>query len=94
LTPFYTDWLLRYSTTLNGRGGANDAPSPSTDQLPSRNPRSKDDKEPKEIQMSGEHQKLFMFNSSTIFLHIFFGGLECVGHSFAYVAHFVFLRDV
>ncbi len=25
---------------------------------------------------------------------IFFGGLECVGHSFAYVAHFVFLRDV
>jgi hypothetical protein len=23
-----------------------------------------------------------------------FGGLECVGHSFAYVAHFVFLRDV
>jgi hypothetical protein len=22
------------------------------------------------------------------------GGLECVGHSFAYVAHFVFLRDV
>jgi hypothetical protein len=28
-----------------------------------------------------------------IFLYIF-GGLECVGHSFAYVAHFVFLRDV
>jgi hypothetical protein len=25
---------------------------------------------------------------------IFFCGLECVGHSFAYVAHFVFLRDV
>jgi hypothetical protein len=24
----------------------------------------------------------------------FFGGLECVGHSFAYFAHFVFLRDV
>jgi hypothetical protein len=24
----------------------------------------------------------------------FFGGLECVGHSFAYVAHYVFLRDV
>jgi hypothetical protein len=23
-----------------------------------------------------------------------FGGLECVGHSFAYVAHFVFWRDV
>jgi hypothetical protein len=25
---------------------------------------------------------------------IFFGGLECVGHSFAYVTHFVLLRDV
>ncbi len=25
---------------------------------------------------------------------IFFGRLECVGYSFAYVAHFVFLRDV
>jgi hypothetical protein len=24
----------------------------------------------------------------------FFGGLECVGHSFAYVAHLSFLRDV
>ncbi len=24
---------------------------------------------------------------------IFFGVIECVGHSFAYVAHFVFLRD-
>jgi hypothetical protein len=24
----------------------------------------------------------------------FFGGLECVGHSFAYVAQFLFLRDV
>jgi hypothetical protein len=23
-----------------------------------------------------------------------FGVLECVGHSFAYVAHFVYLRDV
>jgi hypothetical protein len=23
----------------------------------------------------------------------FFGGLECVGHSFAYVAHFVYLRS-
>ncbi len=28
------------------------------------------------------------------FFHIFFGGLECVGHSFAYVAHLWFLRDV
>jgi hypothetical protein len=27
-------------------------------------------------------------------LPIFFGGVECVGHSFAYVVHFVFLRDV
>ncbi len=25
---------------------------------------------------------------------IFLGGLQGVGHSFAYVAHFVFLRDV
>ena len=25
---------------------------------------------------------------------IFFGGLECVGHSFAYVEPLVFLRDV
>jgi hypothetical protein len=24
----------------------------------------------------------------------FFGGLECVGHFYVYVAHFVFLRDV
>jgi hypothetical protein len=28
------------------------------------------------------------------FIFYIFGGLECVGHSFAYVAHFVFLRDV
>ncbi len=28
------------------------------------------------------------------FLCIFLGGLECVGHSFAYVAHYVCLRDV
>ncbi len=28
------------------------------------------------------------------FFVYFFSGLECVGHSFAYVAHFVFLRDV
>ncbi len=27
-----------------------------------------------------------------IFLSYFVGGLECVGHSFAYVAHFAFLR--
>jgi hypothetical protein len=24
------------------------------------------------------------------YFFLFFGGLECVGHSFAYVAHFVF----
>jgi hypothetical protein len=29
-----------------------------------------------------------------VFLYIFFGGIEYVGHSFAYVTHFVFLRDV
>ncbi len=29
-----------------------------------------------------------------LFFCIFFGGLECVGHSFAFVAHFVFLRYV
>jgi hypothetical protein len=28
------------------------------------------------------------------FLLLLFGGLECVGHSFAYVVHFLFLRDV
>jgi hypothetical protein len=28
------------------------------------------------------------------FFGLFFGGLEFVGHSFAYVANFVFLRDV
>ncbi len=31
----------------------------------------------------------FFRTTSTIFLY-FFGGLECVGHSFAYVAHFYF----
>ncbi len=31
--------------------------------------------------------------AKNIFL-CFFGGLQCVCHSFAYVAHFVFLRDV
>jgi hypothetical protein len=29
-----------------------------------------------------------------IIFDIFFGGLECVGHSFAYVALFGFLSDV
>jgi hypothetical protein len=31
---------------------------------------------------------------SLLFLVYFFGRLECVGHSFAYVAHFGVLRDV
>jgi hypothetical protein len=31
--------------------------------------------------------------SSITFFGIFFGGLECVGHSFVYVADFLFLRD-
>jgi hypothetical protein len=29
-----------------------------------------------------------------IFFSLYVGGLDCIGHSFAYVAHFVFLRDV
>ncbi len=76
LTPFYTDWLLRYSTTLNGRGGASEAPSPSTDQLPSRKSRSKDDKEPIAIRTSGEHHKLFSFYVEIVhnFFVYFFGG--------------------
>jgi hypothetical protein len=28
-----------------------------------------------------------------LFFVNFFGGVECVGHSIAYVAHFVFMRD-
>jgi hypothetical protein len=28
------------------------------------------------------------------FFCVFFGGLECDGHSLAHAAHFVFLRDV
>ncbi len=31
-------------------------------------------------------------NNSTIFLYIFFGWLECVDNSFAYIGHFVFYR--
>jgi hypothetical protein len=30
----------------------------------------------------------------SMFFAYFFGGLECVGYFFAYVAHFVFLKDV
>ncbi len=35
-----------------------------------------------------------IYHQIRIFFGIFFGRLECVGHSFDYVAHFVFLRDV
>jgi hypothetical protein len=38
-------------------------------------------------------ENAFMKNYFILFC-TFFGGLECGGHSFAYVAHFVFLRDV
>ncbi len=31
---------------------------------------------------------------TSFFVVYFFGGLECVGHSFAFVAHLWFLRDV
>ncbi len=31
---------------------------------------------------------------NVFFFVYFFGGLECVGYSFAYYAHFVFLGDV
>jgi hypothetical protein len=36
----------------------------------------------------------YNLNYIYIFFVYFFGGLECVGHSFAYVAHLWFLRDV
>ena len=44
-------------------------------------------------------QKFFKLNEVggvhvMYFFVYFFGGLECVGHSFAYVAHFVFMKDV
>jgi hypothetical protein len=34
--------------------------------------------------LSGHHLSRYSF------LNMFFGGLECVGHSFAYIAHFVY----
>jgi hypothetical protein len=34
-----------------------------------------------------------LFESAVFFIY-FLGGLECIGHSFAYASHFVFLRDV
>ncbi len=40
------------------------------------------------------HWKLYLALYYFYIFFIFFGGLECVGHSFVYVAHFVFLRDV
>jgi hypothetical protein len=38
--------------------------------------------------------KIMHVSSFVLLFAYFFGGLECVGHSFAYVALFVFLRDV
>ncbi len=38
--------------------------------------------------------EFYIVSISYAFFCIFFGGLECVGHSFAYVAHLWFLRDV
>jgi hypothetical protein len=48
--------------------------------------------------MTGVHavitqRQRFCFRQGTFFVY-FIGGLQCVGHSFAYVAHFVFLIDV
>jgi hypothetical protein len=34
------------------------------------------------------------FSIFLLYIFLIFGGLECVDHSFAYVAHFVFLRNV
>ncbi len=42
---------------------------------------------------SSLHGGRYAKNLFFIFVY-FFGGLECVGHSFAYAAHFVFSRDV
>jgi hypothetical protein len=36
-----------------------------------------------------DHKNALM-KTEIIYLFIFLGGLECVGHSFAYIAHFVF----
>jgi hypothetical protein len=40
------------------------------------------------------HWKLYLALYNFYIFSIFFGGLEYVGHSIVYVAHFVFLRDV
>ncbi len=39
-------------------------------------------------------QSFLTLDRSSSLLLYFFGGLECVGHSFAYVVHFVLLREV
>jgi hypothetical protein len=39
-------------------------------------------------------RRFHCFEKPFNYLYYFFGGLECVGHFFAYVAHFVFLRNV
>ncbi len=39
-------------------------------------------------------KKLTKNQNFTYFFVYFFGGLDCVSHSLAYIAHFVFLRDV
>jgi hypothetical protein len=36
----------------------------------------------------------WVFRRPVHFFVFFFGSLECVSHTFTYVAHFVFLRDV
>ncbi len=46
------------------------------------------------ISQDPDPYRWFWLRMHSLFLHIFFGWLDCVGHSFAYVAHFVFLRDV
>ncbi len=45
----------------------------------------------------GEHYSALLYGIyvGTCFVFcLFFGGLECVGHSIAYVARFIFLRDI
>jgi hypothetical protein len=46
------------------------------------------------IDNGGKYTAGIVVTSSRGILYIFFGGLECVGYSFAYVAHLWFLRDV
>jgi hypothetical protein len=45
--------------------------------------------------LGSENKILKKFNLTVFwFWTYFFGGLKCVAHSFAYVAHFVFFRDI